>query len=751
MIRLILRNLTRRRGRTILTVLGIAVGIAAIITLGAMARAMNAGYTAMLGGSKADLVLSQPNSFDLAYSSVDDDLAEALLAMPEIGGVSGMLQGFVQAEGTPFFFVFGYPSGSFVLDRLQIRDGVGLDEKEAGASRGTPLLLGAVAAESLDRVVGDSIRLGDSVYRIVGIFESGDALQDSGAVLSLEDAQTLLGKPRQVSLYYIQLGDTADRLRLETRLARQYPELEVSGTDDFADKQLLDDVLQAYAWGLAGLAIIIGGVGMMNAQLMSVSERTREIGVLRAVGWGRRRVLTMILAESLSLGLLGGLIGVLLGALALAAVRGAGVLFGSSQAGVSPDLVFQGLALVCTLGVVAGLYPAYRASRLPPVEALRYEGGSGGHVRRLPFGGMEMQSLWQRSSRTLLTFAAIGLTVGTIMAMEAILRGVMAEMTEIGVGADAQVILRQADVADTSLSAVDERIGDIVAALPQVENVSGMLMYAALLPDNAGFFVLQGYAPQEYAIRRFEVVEGGPISGNHQVLLGRMMADALHKTVGETIDVAGHRYRVVGIFESGIGWEELGGVVSLREAQAFAGRPRKVTLYLVKVKDPQQAAGVVEQINRDMPGVHAALAGEFAETLPDMKNADAFMTALSFLTILVGGVGVLNTMLMAVHERTREIGVLRAVGWGRRRVLGMILKESVLLAMLGGLTGIGFALALVWALNRVPMLGGLLAPSWQWDVFARAILVALLLGLIGGLYPAFRATRMQPVEALRYE
>ena len=323
MIRLILRNLTRRRGRTILTVLGIAVGVAAVVALSAMARGMDAGYRAMLGGSKADLVLSQPNSFDIAYSSVDDDLAEALLAMPEIGDVSGMLQGFVQAEGTPFFFVFGYPSGSFVLDRLQIREGVGLDEREAGASRGTPILLGAVAAESLDRVIGDSIRLGDSVYRIIGIFESGDALQDSGAVLSLEDAQTLLGKPRQVSLYYIQLEDMADRPRLETRLARQYPELEVSGTDDFADKQLLDDVLQAYAWGLAGLAIIIGGVGMMNAQLMSVSERTREIGVLRAVGWGRRRVLTMILAESLSLGLLGGLIGVLLGALALAAVGSA--------------------------------------------------------------------------------------------------------------------------------------------------------------------------------------------------------------------------------------------------------------------------------------------------------------------------------------------------------------------------------------------------------------------------------------------
>ncbi|HMK09673.1 MAG TPA: FtsX-like permease family protein, partial [Anaerolineales bacterium] len=290
-----------------------------------------------------------------------------------------------------------------------------------------------------------------------------------------------------------------------------------------------------------------------------------------------------------------------------------------------------------------------------------------------------------------------------------------------------------------------------VAALPRVENVSGMMMTAAMLPDNAGFFVLQGYAPQEYAIRRFDVVEGGPLTGNHQVLLGRMMADAMHKNVGETIDVSGHRYRIVGIFESGIGWEELGGVVSLREAQAFAGRPRKVTLYMVRVRDPNQAPTVVDQINREFPGVHATLAGEFAESMPDMKRADQFLLALSFLTILVGGVGVLNTMLMAVHERTREIGVLRAVGWGRRRVLAMIMKESVLLAMLGGATGIVFAFMLVGGLNRVPLMEGLLSPRWQWDVFARAILVALLLGLLGGLYPAWRATRMRPVEALRYE
>jgi putative ABC transport system permease protein len=189
----------------------------------------------------------------------------------------------------------------------------------------------------------------------------------------------------------------------------------------------------------------------------------------------------------------------------------------------------------------------------------------------------------------------------------------------------------------------------------------------------------------------------------------------------------------------------------LRDAQAFAGRPRKVTLYLVTVKDPQQAETVAADVNREFPEVHAALAGNFVESMPDIKNTNLFMGVLSFLTILVGGVGVLNTMLMAVHERTREIGVLRAVGWDRRRVLVMIMKESVLLGMLGGAAGIAFALFLARALDAIPMMAGMLSPRWQWDVFARAILVALTLGLIGGVYPAFRATRMQPVEALRYE
>ncbi|HET7011641.1 MAG TPA: ABC transporter permease [Anaerolineales bacterium] len=748
---MVIKNLLRRRGRTLLTVVGIAIGVAAIVGLGALADAWEAGYTAMLSGSQADLVVSQPNSFDITFSSVEESVGEQLVEMPEVRAVSGMLQGFISAEGVPFFFVFGYPQGSFALERFQIIEGVGLGEHVPGAARGKAILLGSAAAEAMDRKPGDTLRLVETVYRVAGIYQTGDGMEDSGGVLELEEAQALLGKPRQVSLFYVQLKDARLGQRLTERVERVWDELSVSTTEDFNDKQIIDDALRAYVWGIGGIAILIGAVGMMNAQLMAVSERTREIGVLRAVGWSRRRVLLLILMESLVVCLFGGLLGIGLGALALTALGG-GSLFGAGPGDIGFGLLIQALITVATMGVAGGLYPAWRASRLAPVEALRYEGGSAANVRRLPWGGLALQNLWQRPTRTLLTLGAIAITVGSVMALEAIIRGAAGQMDEMAIGSDAHITLRQADVADTSMSAIDERTGDRLAALPEVQAVSGMILTAVLMPGNElGYFLLEGYAPNSFALDRFRIVEGRSLSGNHQILLGKTMAEALNHEVGDTLDLAGRRYKIVGIYESGIGWEEIGGIVSLREAQEFAGRPHKVTMYALRLREPTQATQLVEKINAQFSDIHASLSGDFAEEMPDMQRASDMLNGISFMAILVGGVGVLNTMLMSVHERTREIGVLRALGWGRRAVLSLILREAVLLGLGGAVGGILTALAIPPVMGMLPYMEGALAPAWAWDVFARAFLVAGALGLAGGVYPAYRATRLQPVEALRYE
>ncbi len=746
---MVLKNLLRRKGRTILTVLGISVGVAAIIALGAMATGIKAGYNSVLTGSKADLVLTQPDAYDVSLSSVDEPIGDQLLAMSEVSAVSGLLMGNVQTEGSPYFFVFGYPEDSFVLSRFQITDGVGLGTHEAQTARGKPLLLGSSAADELNKEPGDTIRLAESTYRIVGIYETGDAFEENGAVMGMKDAQDLLGRPRQVSLFYIQLKDPNLRDRLETRAERLWPDLSMSSTDDYANNQMMGDMLGGFVSAIAGLAILIGGVSMMNAQLMSVMERTREIGVLRAIGWRRWRVMAMILGESILVGLLGGGVGIGLGWLALSSSGLVLAAWGATTSNIDSGLLIQAFVTVVILGLVGGMYPAWRASRLEPVEALRYEGGAVGKSQRLPVGGMAVQGLWQRKARTFLTLGVLGLTIGAIMSLDAMTRGMVGMMGNM-LGENSAVMVWQAGASDTGYSQLDERIGDRIAVMPEVKSVSGLAITATFLPD-AGLFVLQGYAPNEYAIRRFPIVEGEPLTGNHQILLGRTMAEGMHKEVGDSIDVSGVRFRVTGIYETGVAWEESGGVISLRDAQSFMGRPRKVTMFSVTVDNPSQAQAVTDRINADIPEAKAALSGEFAEQLPDMQATKGMVDGISVMAILVGGIGMMNTMLMTVLERTREIGVLRALGWRRRAILGLILKEGALLGSFGGLTGIILAFLISFLIGIEPSFGSILEFVWEWDVFARAIGLALILGLFGGLYPAFRATRLQPVEALRYE
>ncbi len=747
---MIIKNILRRKGRTFLTVLGISVGIAAIVGLGALAEGFEAGYNSMLSGSDADLVVSQPDALDISMSAIDENIGPELAAMSEIKASSSMLEGFVQTEGTPFFFVFGYPLDSFLLDRFQIVEGYGFLSREAEKSR-RAIWIGSAAAESLNKQIGDSIRLGDSIFEVIGIYQTGDPLEDSGSVLSLSEAQIILGKPRQVSLFYLRLKQPDLDERVIARVERRYPDLDIGTTSDFLDNQIMGDAMQGYVWAIAGLAIVIGGVTMTNAQLMSVYERTREIGVLRAVGWSKGRVLRMILAESVIVGILGGLLGIAMAWGMLIVFSDIFQMFGATSTSIGPELLAQALITVFTLGIIGGLYPAWRASRLEPIEALRYEGGSSGsEVKRLPLGGMAAQSLWQRTTRTLLTLVTIGLTVGAILTLESVINGVSNEMTSL-IGADSEIVIRQADIADTSLSAIDESTADRISALPEVYSVSGMVMNAVMLPETGGFLLLLGYAPNERAIQNFKIIEGQPLTSNHQIILGSVVAEANGKKVGQTMDVAGQRYKIVGIFESGSGWENMSAIITLRDAQAFAGRPRKVTILMVDLEDARKTEVLVDEINLRFPDVHAAPSGEFVDQMPDMENADGMLNGISFLALIVGGLGVLNTMLMSILERTREIGVLRALGWGRREVLSLILREALLLGVLGGLASIIIRVLLAYLLTLAPLVGSVLQPEWTLGVFIRALSIALLLGIFGGLFPAYRATRMQPVEALRYE
>ena len=742
---MILKNLFRRKGRTLLTLAGIAIGVAAIIALGAVARGMKAGFTAMTQGSQADLVLSQAEVMSALMSSIDQDVVDQLQALPQVAAVDGMLLTNALIEDATMLMLFGYDPRGFAIDHFRVIEGQEL--AEAQSVRGKPLILGRRRAESMSLHLGDTLRVTGSVFRIVGIYETGNAFEDGAAVIPLQEAQTLALQPRRISQVYVRLRDPGEADRLRVRIERRFPDLVVSTTSGFLEQEQILEMLEAMGMAVAGLAILIGGIGMTNTLLMSVYERTQEIGVLRAVGWRQRQVLGLILGESLVLALLGGLAGCGLGVGALLMVsRSASWLsvFGSQ---LTPDLFIRALATVVILGMVGGAYPAWWASRLLPVEALRYESGSSTHVSRLP--GAVARNLLRRRTRTGLTLLGIGVSIAVLVALGGIADGMLGAFTVMLRESQTDLFAAEAGM-DADFSAIDERIGARLAAREDISAVSGMFWTGAST-EQMPMLIVYGYHPREFAIRRYRIVEGVPLEGRHQVLAGRMAAEQLGVEVGDSLRLLDSSFHVVGIFETGVAFEDAGVIIGLREAQRLTGKPRQVQFYLISLRNPEQATEVKKALAASFPDIEFSLTSDLAEAISDFQVLEEMVNQISFLAVFIGVLGMLNTMLMSVLERTREIGVLRSLGWRRRQVLGMVLKEALLLGAVGGLCGIPLGVGLGTLVGSAGLWGGAIEPIYTPQLLIRAVIIATAAGVMGGLYPAWRATRMQPVEALRYE
>jgi ABC-type lipoprotein release transport system permease subunit len=742
---MVFKNLFRRKGRTILTLLGIAIGVAAIVALGAVAQGLRAGFSSMTQGSQADLVLSQAEALTALMSSVEESVADEIRAWPEVADLDGVLFGNAILEGSSYLFFFGHDPEGFSIAHYRIVEGRALED--AREIRGKPVILGRQAAQNMEKQVGDVLRLTGGAFRIVGIYETGNAFEDAGAVLPLEEAQALMLQPHRVSMVYVKLRDPSDADRVQTRVERRFPDLSLSTTSGFADQEMLMEALEGMAMGVSGLAVIIGGIGMTNTLFMSVFERTREIGLLRALGWRRWRVLGLILGESVTLALFGGLVGTGLGVAAVFAIGRSASWLSMLGTHFTPGLFVRAIVTVVMLGLVGGAYPAWWAGRLLPLEALHYEGGGKANVPRFLPG--VARGLWRQRMRTGLTLLGISVGIAAIVALGALAEGMAYAMTEMWRASQMDLFAIEAGV-DSDYSAIDERVGSRIAAWPGVEAVSGSIMTAANT-DKMPMMLVFGYHPREVAIRHFRIIEGKPLTARHQVIIGKRAAEQMGVTVGDTLRLMNSSFRIVGIYETGVSFEEIGAVIGLREVQTLVGKPHQVQLYGVKLRNPAQAEAMRDDLQTAFPEIDFSLTAEAVESVSDMRVMREMVAQISFLAIFIGGVGMLNTMLMSVLERTREIGVLRALGWRRARVLGMILQESLVLGAIGGVCGILMGLGLGKLLRMVPGTYGSIDLSYEPQLFVQAVVVALIAGILGGLYPAWRAARMRPVEALRYE
>jgi putative ABC transport system permease protein len=359
----VLRNMWRRKARTLLTVFGIVVGIFALTVLGALAARLNqqvkgarTWYT-----SKISVVPSGASLFGGQGGFLELSKVEEIQQVP---GVKSAVAG-IGVTLTQESSGFGAPELIIGADLSQAEDELRLIDLREGRilqeGDSKKVVLGSTLAQKFDTGLGDSVELRGESFEVVGIYETTLSAPDGFAFVSYEDALELF----RAANPYFEVGEIAATIDV-------LPEPGVISPAE-AEKQIsqFSLIFNAILLGIGFIALIVGGLSVVNTMIMSVSERTSEIGLKKAIGAETRSVLGEYLLESAMIGFIGGLIGMLLGLLAVNILNR---VTQSNQVTVFSitTMVLVGPVIFATLlGTAAGIFPALRAARLEPVDALK--------------------------------------------------------------------------------------------------------------------------------------------------------------------------------------------------------------------------------------------------------------------------------------------------------------------------------------------------------------------------------------------
>jgi putative ABC transport system permease protein len=365
------KNLWRRRLRTALTICGIAMGIGAFVGLVGFSQAFAHEWLRMYESSGTDIAVVQQTFLN---TSVEESAGDKLRALPAVDRATPMILNLMDLTQDVNALAYGWKADSFEFDGLQIVSGRRLHDGQPD------VMLGDLLAGSLHKQPGDSLDIQGSPFTVCGVFHGGSALEAGAAILPLDQMQRLGSLEGKVTAFHVRLkpappGESSEHFlaRAQSEIETALPGLRAVPAAERAGNNQLVTLARAAAWGTSSIALLIGILGIANTMAMSVFERTREIGILRALGWRRGRVILLIQLEAATLGLAGGLVGIVVGWAALRVLASLPQTETIVSSSVSWLLPIEAVGIAILAGLGAGAVPAIRAARLAPVEALRHD------------------------------------------------------------------------------------------------------------------------------------------------------------------------------------------------------------------------------------------------------------------------------------------------------------------------------------------------------------------------------------------
>jgi putative ABC transport system permease protein len=841
------RYLAGRKLRTALTTIAIIFGVVLIFGMNTVLPTMIAALQANVQGAEGNV------DFTITNASGESFPSEVTARLQNLDGVRAVSASLQRALNLPADFVDGDPARA---DRVTTLNLIGVTPEIARSVRSYPIVSGrylqdsdsdsAVISQTLADAfsvkVGGVIRLpsaaGITELTVVGLLPGRMDSGNEAVLVNLPQAQKMTGEIGKVNVIDLNIEAFAGKERraeiqrnLEAALGEHYQVgTLMAGDEMFASMQLGQMALSLFGV----LALFMGGFIIFNTFRTVVTERRRDIGMLRALGATRRTILGIILAEGLLQGLIGSILGLILGYLMAVGVLNAAQApmssFVNIQLGapvVSPGLVLISILLGVGVTVFAGLLPAFNASRVTPLEALRPSTAEVDYKRNTGYGFIAGVAVISLSVAAIFSGQAafiipggLFFLLGLVLVAPALVRpfalvfGRLVALVYVrqGIGGLAQSNLtRQPSRVAVTVSASMLGLAVIVAAGGLVTSMTGTLgsmihnslgsdylfvppsigIWGSNVGANASFadelrkvdgvdavstfrFATSSSGGQAVSLIGIEPVAFQQVSGlsftegnesayqtlaNERALIANgSFLVATGKKVGDTVELltadGKAQYRIVAVGMDLLNAKLTTAYISQANLLADFGSSEDVFLQLDLKKDAnREAAGAqIKALAANYPQFKLLSGADYYATIQAQLGAAFFgIYVMFFILAFPSLIAMLNTLTISVIERTREIGMIRAVGGTRKQIRALVVAEALLLAAIGTAFGIlgglylGYvfvtAIKVMFPMGYYFPLGGILA----------AIAIGLLFGALAALIPARQAAGMNVVEALRYE
>jgi putative ABC transport system permease protein len=848
-----LRGLLGRKLRTALTAIAIVLGVATVSGTYVLTDSINNAFHSIFYETRvgSDAIISGKSPFDISGDSgttapsFDESLLEKVRALPDVAEAQGQVNGeahLIGKDGKAIVYGgapnlgFSIAQGNSRFNPLQLVSGDWPKGNEVVVDKSTA----SKEHLSLGQVIGVQATGPVDRLRISGIVKFGSVSTIGGATLAgfdLPTAQQLFAKSGKLDEIAVAAAQGVPDSKLVSQIRTVLPPstqvrtAQSQAHEDAKETDSFISFLQKFLLGFGGVALFVGSFVIANSLSITIAQRTREFATLRTLGASRSQILRSVVLEALVMGILASVVGLFAG---LALAKGLFSLFdavGFTLPNNGLTLETRTVVVALLVGIIvtllASLRPAMRATRVPPIAAVR-EGATLPESRwarfRLPaaivltvlgFGALLAglfvsnlstgQILLLMLGGALLVFFGVALlsvrligplawTLGwpatklgkaagalardnsrrnpqrTASTASALMIG-LALVTLVSILAAGIVssfrgavkdIWRNADYAITAqnnFSPIPIAASNAVQkTTPGVTSVSDVRAGEALAYGSK--FGLTGVNPPAAKVFNLDWTAGSPSVmaslGDDGAFVDKDYADSHHLELGSPVPITfadGTRelFNVKGIFDPPTGGSPFGRVtISTTAFDRHTTDPENLYSFVVMKggqTDANEAA--LNKTLKDFPNAKAATRQKFIDNqISGLSSILNILYVLLALSVVVSLFGIVNTLVLTVFERTREIGMLRAIGMTRRQVRRMIRHESVITALIGAAIGIALGIILAGLLiARVDFIV-LSVPVGQLIVFAIA---AIFVGIIAAIFPARRASRLNVLQALQYE